>query len=60
MTPFDDWYDEQCAIDAAEVVGPNSPEYDRLVERYINDYTRRDAAMHRFRMETGCCSPTGD
>lgn len=27
MTPaFDDWYREECAIDAAELVGPNSPQ----------------------------------
>lgn len=27
-TDFDDWYSEQCSLDAAELVGPNSPEYD--------------------------------
>ena len=50
---FDDWFYDQCAVDAAEMVGPNSLEYDRLCERYLEDETRREAAMHRFRMETG-------
>ena len=54
-TNFDDWYSEQCSIDAAELEGPNSPEYDRLTERFYEDETRREAALHRYRMETGDC-----
>ena len=50
---FDDWYEEQCSIDAAEIVGPNSPEYEGLVSRFVEDETRRDAAMHRYAMEYG-------
>jgi hypothetical protein len=50
MTPaFDDWYHEECTIDAAELVGPNSPEYERAVERFEQDETRREAAFDRFR-----------
>ncbi len=50
MTPaFDDWYHEECTIDAAELVGPNSPEYERTVERFEQDETRREAAWDRFR-----------
>lgn len=52
-TDFDDWYHDQCSIDAAELVGPNSIEYDRTVERFEDDETRREAARHRYRMETG-------
>lgn len=52
---FDDWFSEQCSIDAAELVGPNSPEYDLVAERYEEDETRREAALHRYRMETGDC-----
>ena len=50
---FDDWYEDQCAIDAAERVGPNSFEYEPLVEKMIEDDTRREAAMHRYNMEFG-------
>lgn len=56
QTCFDTWYDEQCSIDAAEVVGPNSREYEPLQERYYEDETRREAALHRYRMETGDCA----
>jgi len=52
-THFEDVYYEECCIDAAEVVGPNSVEYEALVERYLDDTTRREAAMTRYRMETG-------
>lgn len=52
---FDDWYSEQCSIDAAELEGPNSPEYDRLTERFYEDETRREAALRRYRMENGDC-----
>ena len=52
-TDFDDWYDEQCRIDAAELVGPNSHEYDQVAERFEGDETRREAAMHRWALETG-------
>ena len=51
--PFDDWYEDQCAIGAAEIVGPNSVEYEHLLERFIDDDTRREAAMHRYTMEFG-------
>ena len=54
-TPFDDWYSEQCSIDAAELVGPNSFEYDQVAERFEDDDTRREAALHRYRLETGDC-----
>jgi len=50
---FDDWYCEECSICAAELVGPNSHEYDYVLERLMEDETRREAAMHRYRMETG-------
>lgn len=53
METFDEWYEDQCAIDAAEIVGPNSPDYERLVERFVEDETRREAAMHRYNMEFG-------
>jgi hypothetical protein len=55
-TDFDDWYAEQCTINAAEAVGPNSPEYERLVERFEDDETRREAALTRYRLETGDCA----
>jgi hypothetical protein len=55
-TDFNDWYAEQCAVDAAEMVGPNSPEYERLAERYEEDDTRREAALNRYRLETGDCA----
>ena len=48
MIDFDDWYADECAIDAAEMVGPNSHEYSGLVDRYIEDDTRRDAARVRY------------
>ena len=53
MESFNEWYEDQCAIDAAETVGPNSSEYEWLVERFVEDETRRDAAMHRYTMEFG-------
>lgn len=55
--PFDDWYYEQCCIDAAEVVSPNDPEHEYTVNYYLDDDTRREAALHRYRMETGDCAP---
>lgn len=38
---FDDWFSEQCSIEAAELVGPNSLEYERLTERFYDDEDKR-------------------
>ena len=38
---FDDWYSEQCSIEAAELVGPNSLEYEHLAERFYDDEEKR-------------------
>ena len=46
MDNFDDWYYEQCRVDAAELVGPNAHEYEQCVERLYEDETRREA--HRI------------
>ena len=36
-------------------VAMSSRRYDRAAERYEEDETRREAALHRYRMETGDC-----
>ena len=53
MNDFDDWYHERCGEDAAELVGPNSYEYEAVWERFYEDETRREAARHRYHLETG-------
>ena len=50
---FDDWYQNECEIDAAEMVGPNAHEFWGIVERLVEDEGRREAAMHRYTMEFG-------
>lgn len=52
MEKFDDWYHDECYVDACELVGPNSPEFDQTVERFENDPTRREAMWHRYCMES--------
>ena len=51
MNNFDDWYYEQCQIDAAELVGPNAHEYEQCVERFYEDETRREAHRIRYNLE---------
>lgn len=41
---FEDWYYDECHIAAAEEVGPNSIEYDHLVEKMLEDDARKAAA----------------
>lgn len=53
MTHFDEWYHERCGTDAAEVDGPNSPDYDATWDRFYEDDTRREVAKHRYHQETG-------
>lgn len=50
MNDFYSWYYEECQIDAAELVGPNSPEYEQCVERFYEDETRREAHLIRHRL----------
>ena len=51
MNNFDDWYYEQCQIDAAELVGPNAHEYEHCVERFYEDEGRREAHFIRYNLE---------
>jgi hypothetical protein len=55
---FDEWYQIECEIDAAEMVGPNAHEFWGLVERLVEGKTRREAAMTRYTMETGNGKPS--
>ena len=48
---FDNWYYEQCQNDAAELVGPNAPEYEQCVERFYEDEGRREAHRIRYNLE---------
>ena len=48
---FDDWYYEQCQIDAAELVGPNAHEYEQCVERFYEDEGRHEAHLIRYNLE---------
>jgi hypothetical protein len=41
MENMDDLYYEDCCIAAAEMVGPNSMEYEGLVDHYFEDDSRR-------------------
>lgn len=50
---FDAWYYDECSIDAAEVVGPNSVEYDDLHTRFYEDDNRREAARLQYYMHKG-------
>lgn len=44
VAAFEDWYYDECHIAAAEIVGPNSIEYDRLVDKMLDDDARKAAA----------------
>ena len=50
-TPFDDWYHERCGEDAAELVGPNSYEYEAVWERLYEDENRREAYQIHYNRE---------
>lgn len=50
---FTDWYEEECRIDAAEQVGPNSFEYEALLDRLLEDETRKENMRHRYNLLTG-------
>lgn len=41
---FEGWYYDECHVAAAELVGPNSIEYDRLVYKLLDDDARKAAA----------------
>lgn len=41
---FEAWYEDECRIAASELVGPNSPEYDELVDKLLADDVRKAAA----------------
>lgn len=46
-TAFDDWFYEQCGVAAAELVGPNSREYEAVWEEYYeNAYFRRSMRIY--------------
>lgn len=48
---FDDWYHEFCGEDAAELVGPNSYEYEAVWEHFYEDEGRREAYLIRYNLE---------
>lgn len=50
---FTAWYEEECHIEAAERVGPNSFEYEALLDRLLEDETRKENMRHRYNLLTG-------
>jgi len=50
---FDAWYYDECSIDAAELVGPNSCEYEDVHTSCYEDDARRAAALLRYQSKTG-------
>ena len=51
MNNFDDWYYEQCQIDADELVGATGHEYEHCFERFYEDEGRREAHHIRYNLE---------
>lgn len=49
--PFEDWFNEQCEIAACEVDSPNSPDFDRTFERFVNDPAFRAKMIEQFDKE---------
>ena len=45
---FDAWYWDECWIAAAELVGPNSHEYEAVFDRFYEDDARRAAARKYY------------